>query len=275
MTPALGGLACSFPPMTDSIAPFPVHSIDSRDRHGPFDVVGDVHGCLDELVELLTRLGYVVGDDLRVTSPAGRTLVFLGDLIDRGPSSAGVLWLVTRAARDGLALCVIGNHDEKLRQKLHGRNVQVRHGLEDTLAQLTDAGKDFSRDVRRFLDGLPPHLLLDGGKLVVAHAGLRVDLHGEDTPRARAFVLYGDTTGKFDEHGLPVRLDWAAKYSGRALVVYGHTPVPEPRWLNNTVNIDTGCAFGGQLSALRYPELEVVSVPARRAYAERRGITPT
>lgn len=252
----------------------PTLPIDSRQRRGPFDIVGDVHGCLDEVLDLLGRLGCTVGDDLHLTPPPGRTLVFLGDLVDRGPSSAGVLRLVMNAVRAGHALAVIGNHDEKLRLKLHGRNVQVRHGLEGTLAELRHAGTDFTWEVRRFLDALPPHLRLDGDRLVVAHAGLREDLHGLDTPRARAFVLYGDTTGKLDEHGLPVRLDWAANYRGKALVVYGHTPVPEPRWLNGTVNIDTGCAFGGQLSALRYPEREVVSVPARRVYAERRGVTP-
>ena len=77
-----------------------------------------------------------------------------------------------------------------------------------------------------------------------------------------------ETTGETDEFGLPVRYNWAADYRGKALVVYGHTPVPEPLFLNNTVNIDTGCVFGGQLTALRYPERETVSVKARQTYYE-------
>lgn len=175
---------------------FPEQPVDARRRRGPFDIVGDVHGCLDELLDLLARLGYVVNGDLHVTPPPGRTLVFLGDLVDRGPSSAGVLRLVMNAVRARSALCVIGNHDEKLRLKLRGRNVQVRPELQQTLAELEFAGADFAREVRRFLDSLPPHLRLDEGKLVVAHAGLREGLHGEHGSKARAFALYGDTTGK-------------------------------------------------------------------------------
>ena len=93
-------------------------------------------------------------------------------------------------------------------------------------------------------------------------------MQGRTSGRVREFALYGETTGETDEFGLPVRLNWAAEYRGRAMVVYGHTPVPEPEWLNHTVNIDTGCVFGGKLTALRYPERELVSVPARRVYCE-------
>ena len=80
--------------------------------------------------------------------------------------------------------------------------------------------------------------------------------------------MYGETTGETDEFGLPVRYNWAAEYRGRAMVVYGHTPVPEPEWLNRTICIDTGCVFGGKLTALRYPEKELVSVPALQTYYE-------
>ncbi len=173
----------------------------------------------------------------------------------------------------GQALCVIGNHDEKLRRLLAGRRVSVDPGLALTLEQLACEPTPFRRRVRAFLEGRPGHLLLDHGRLVVAHAGLKEELQGRPSKRAWSFAVYGDTTGERDEFGLPVRRDWAAQYHGSALVVYGHTPVPEVRWLNHTVNIDTGCVFGGKLTALRYspragggPDLEVVSVPARRTY---------
>ena len=113
-----------------------------------------------------------------------------------------------------------------------------------------------------FLDGLVSHYVLDGGRLVVAHAGLQAEMHGRASAAVRAFALYGETTGETDEFGLPVRYPWAQDYRGQAAVVYGHTPVPEPDWVNNTICIDTGCVFGGRLTALRYPERELVSVPA-------------
>ena len=114
--------------------------------------------------------------------------------------------------------------------------------------------------------------MLDDGRLVVAHAGLKEEMQGRASGRVRDFALYGETTGETDEFGLPVRLDWAQNYRGRALVVYGHVAVSEPRWLNNTVNIDTGCAFGGRLTALRYPEKELVTVPAGRIYYAARRV---
>lgn len=233
---------------------------------GPFDIVGDVHGCLPELRELLARLGYALSGDT-LTPPPGRTLVFLGDLVDRGPDTPGVLELVMNAVERGQALCLLGNHDEKLRKFLSGQRVTISGGLEVTLGQLRPYPPAFERRLAAFLEARPHHHVLDEGRLVVAHAGLSRDLHGRDTKRARAFALYGDTTGERDGYGLPMRRDWAARYGGEALVVYGHTPVREARWLQGTVNIDTGCVFGGQLSALRYPEREVVSVEAARVYS--------
>jgi len=100
---------------------------------------------------------------------------------------------------------------------------------------------------------------------------------GRDSRSVRSFGLYGDTSGQLDERGLPERFNWAADYQGKTTVVYGHTPVAEPEWLNNTVCIDTGAVFGGKLTALRWPERELVSVPARQAYAELRrpfGLPP-
>ncbi len=238
---------------------------DRRDHGGPFDFIGDVHGCLPELLALLERLGYRI-DGERITPAPGRTAVFLGDLTDRGPDSAGVLRRVMALVASGAALCVPGNHDEKLLRALAGRAVRPLHGLDETLAQLDAAGSAFQAQVRAFLEGLPDHLVLDGGRVVAAHAGLPGRYHGRSSGRVRRFALYGDVDGTRDELGLPVRRDWGAGYRGQAIVVYGHTPVAAPRWVNRTVDIDTGCAFGGHLTALRYPELEFVGVPARRVY---------
>ena len=245
--------------------------VNRRDDHGPFDVIGDVHGCRDELVVLLDKLGYSISagsDGLQhVTHPQGRRIVFVGDLVDRGPDSPGVLRLVIGMVRDGIALCVAGNHDQKLSRALQGREVKVSHGLERSLQQLeADAG--LKAEAAEFLDGLISHYVLDDGKLVVAHAGLKEEMHGRASGRVRDFALYGETTGETDEFGLPVRLDWAQNYRGRALVVYGHVAVAEARWVNNTLNIDTGCAFGGNLTSLRYPEKELVSVAAASTYYE-------
>lgn len=237
---------------------------DLAHRTGPFDLVGDVHGCASELETLLTRLGYVDG-----VHPEGRTAVFVGDLVDRGPDSPGVLRRVMGMVEAGSALCVPGNHENKLGRLLHGRNVKVTHGLAETVEQLERAEAaepGFRERVRTFVDGLVSHYVLDGGRLVVSHAGLPEKYHGRTSGRVRSFALYGDTTGETDEYGLPVRYPWAEDYRGRAAVVYGHTPTPEASWVNNTLCLDTGCVFGGRLTALRWPERELVDVPAERVW---------
>ncbi len=246
---------------------------DFRDQHGPFDVIGDVHGCLDELVLLLDRLGYLVARDsagraVDAEHPEGRRVVFVGDLVDRGPSSVGVLRLAMGMTAAGHALAVPGNHEAKLIRALDGRNVQASHGLERTLAELADEPDEFRVEVREWCRSLVSHLVLDDGKLVIAHAGLKQAYHGRASGRVRSFALYGDTTGETDEYGLPVRLPWAEEYRGRALVAYGHTPTPTLDWVNNTLCLDTGCVFGGKLSALRYPERETVSVDALGVHYE-------
>ncbi len=247
---------------------------DRRGETGPFDLIGDVHGCYDELLELLEKLGYAVVTNpeapfgVAVMPPVGRKAVFVGDLVDRGPNSPAVLRLVMSMVGAGTALCVPGNHDDKLRRKLRGRDVKLSHGLAETVAQLADEPADFIENVKTFLDGLVSHYVLAGGALVVAHAGLREEMQGRASGAVRAFCLYGETTGETDEFGLPVRLNWAAGYKGRATVVYGHTPVPQAEWLNGTIDLDTGCVFGGALTALRFPEKTLVSVPARRVYTE-------
>ncbi|MFB7193199.1 polynucleotide kinase-phosphatase [Streptomyces sp. NPDC056121] len=230
---------------------------------GPFDIIGDIHGCASELETLLTRLGYVDG-----VHPEGRTAVFVGDLVDRGPDSPGVLRRVMAMVKSGHALCVPGNHENKFGRYLKGRKVQHTHGLAETVEQFAGESEEFTQEVAEFVDGLVSHYVLDGGKLVVCHAGLPEKYHGRTSGRVRSHALYGDTTGETDEFGLPVRYPWAEEYRGSAAVVYGHTPVPQATWLNNTVCLDTGAVFGGKLTALRWPERELVDVPAEKVWYE-------
>ncbi|MFJ4714056.1 polynucleotide kinase-phosphatase [Streptomyces sp. NPDC088785] len=230
---------------------------------GPFDIVGDIHGCASELETLLGRLGYVDG-----VHPRGRTAVFVGDLVDRGPDTPGVLRRVMGMVKAGTALCVPGNHENKLGRWFKGAKVRHTHGLAETVEQLAGESEEFRTEVREFLRGLVSHYVLDGGRLVVCHAGLPEKYHGRTSGRVRSHALYGDTTGETDEFGLPVRYPWAEDYRGTAAVVYGHTPVPAATWLNNTICLDTGAVFGGRLTALRWPERELVDVPAERVWYE-------
>ncbi|MFI0938068.1 polynucleotide kinase-phosphatase [Streptomyces sp. NPDC021020] len=239
---------------------------DLRHLTGPFDIIGDIHGCSAELEALLAKLGY---DDGR--HPGGRTAVFVGDLVDRGPDSPGVLRRVMGMVEAGTALCVPGNHENKLGRHLKGRQVQLTHGLAETVEQFAaedERDPDFRRRVGTFIEGLVSHYVLDGGRLVVCHAGLPEKYHGRTSGRVRSHALYGDATGETDEFGLPVRYPWAEDYRGRAAVVYGHTPVPAASWINNTLCLDTGAVFGGRLTALRWPERELVDVPAERVWYE-------
>ncbi|MEU2184987.1 polynucleotide kinase-phosphatase, partial [Streptomyces thermolilacinus] len=236
---------------------------DLRHLTGPFDIIGDIHGCASELEALLAKLGYADG-----RHPEGRTAVFVGDLVDRGPDSPGVLRRVMGMVESGDALCVPGNHENKLGRWLAGRKVQHTHGLAETIGQLEREDDAFRQRVRQFIDGLVSHYVLDEGRLVVCHAGLPEKYHGRTSGRVRSHALYGDTTGETDEFGLPVRYPWAEEYRGRATVVYGHTPVPDTSWVNNTICLDTGAVFGGRLTALRWPERELVDVPAERVWYE-------
>lgn len=254
---------------------------DKRDEHGPFDFIGDVHGCCDELEGLLGELGYksqpvdepgLGWTDYCYVHPEGRRAAFVGDLVDRGPRVLDTLSLVRNMMAAGSAVCVPGNHEAKLLRKLRGKNVQLTHGLADTMEEIEAVAEGqqeaFRKELSAFLDGLVSHYVLDDGKIVVAHAGMKESMQGRGSGKVREFALYGETTGETDEFGLPIRYPWASEYRGEAMVVYGHTPVPEAEWLNKTINIDTGCVFGGALTALRYPELETISVKAERTYCE-------
>ena len=244
-------------------------AFDRRELAGPFDIVGDVHGCCEELEELLAELGYEVawsGERVTVTPPAGRTLVFVGDLVDRGPRTPDTLRIAMAMVEAGTGLCVEGNHDNKFGRMLSGANVKLGHGLQASADQMAAETPAFKAKVRSFIDSLPPYLWLDGGRLVVAHAGLKEEMLGRTDGKVRSFALYGDTTSETDGFGFPVRRNWALEHDGEPAIVYGHVAAPEVQAINNTWCLDTGCCFGGSLTALRWPEKELVSVPAKRAY---------
>jgi len=246
---------------------------DFRHETGPFDAIGDVHGCLSELETLLGTLGYEIrrdemGRGIDAVHPEGRKVVFLGDLVDRGPDTPGVLRLAMGMVRNSHALAVPGNHEDKLVRALRGKKVQTSHGLAESLLQLASEDIAFRNDVEKFCEGLVSHLVLDDGNLVVAHAGMPAQYQGRASGRVRSFALYGDTSGETDEYGLPVRYPWANDYRGSAMVLYGHTPTLDAEWINNTMCLDTGCVFGGKLTAVRYPEREIVSVPAEKVWYE-------
>ena len=259
--------------MTDIELDDPRARSDRREVSGPFGIIGDVHGCAGELETLLTRLGYDVRwsgtpgtASVEVVPPAGRRAIFVGDLVDRGPRSPDVLRIVMSMVESGAAFAVPGNHDVKFLRWLDGKDVKPTHGLDRTIAQFEGETKAFRNRVREFFTTLPIYVWLEGGRLAVAHAGIKEEMLGRVSGEVRRFCLYGETSGETDEFGLPIRYHWAAEYRGRTAIVYGHTPVPAAGWVHNTICIDTGCCFGGNLSALRWPEREIVAIAAERVY---------
>ncbi len=229
------------------------------------DVIGDIHGCYDELVSLISTLGYQKKEN-NYLHPDGRKLAFVGDLTDRGPRSLDVIRFVASLVAERQAYYVPGNHCDKLYRYFLGRHVSIRHGLETTVAELKQLSEKEYETIRHtfmtLVERAPHYHVLDEGRLVLAHAGIRSHDVGKTGKRVKTFVLYGDITGEANPDGTPVRLDWAKHHKGPQWIVYGHTPVRQPRFLHRSVNIDTGCVFGGYLSALRYPEMDIVQVPS-------------
>ncbi|RFU63063.1 bis(5'-nucleosyl)-tetraphosphatase PrpE [Bacillus sp. V59.32b] len=234
------------------------------------DIIGDIHGCFGEFKELTEKLGYSWDSGIPV-HPTGRILAFVGDLTDRGPDSLKVVDTVYELVIiQKLALYSPGNHCNKLYRYFQGNKVQIKHGLETTVAEYEALPVREQKKIRKkFLDlyeQSPLYQMADDGKLIIAHAGIRADYIGKNNNKIQTFVLYGDITGAKHPDGTPVRLDWAGEYTGDAWIVYGHTPVKEARRVNHTYNIDTGCVFGGKLTALRYPEMELIDVPSAMPY---------
>ncbi|MDY0396091.1 bis(5'-nucleosyl)-tetraphosphatase PrpE [Virgibacillus halophilus] len=234
-----------------------------------YDIIGDIHGCYDELIHLFFDLGYKQENGLYLHDE-GRIPVFLGDITDRGPNSVQTISLVYHLLEQQKAMYVPGNHCNKLYRYFLGNPVQIAHGLETTVAELQQQPRKKQQTIRQqfmtIYENAPLYLELPEVNVVVAHAGIKASYIGRHDKKTKSFVLYGEPTGKFDYRGMPVRLDWAKDYHGQRWIVYGHTPVKTPRQVNHTINIDTGCVFGNALSAFRLPEKEIVSIPSRQPY---------
>lgn len=214
-------------------------------------IVGDLHGCVDELRDLLSEVGFTEGAD---------QLVSVGDLVNKGPDSRGVLQLVR--ALGGRA--VLGNHDDRVlgcaralasEQDLGGFSPRIR-----AVAEALD------EDDVAWLAALPLTIELDAFGVVVVHAGLLPFVPLGEQPRDLCLTMRSiraDGTGtKRLEEGEP----WASRSPGPTHVVFGHDAIRGlQRWPHAT-GLDTGCVYGGQLSALILPERRIVSVPARRAW---------
>ena len=262
---------------TDFLPPHP--RIHRRHDIHACDVIGDVHGCYDELAMLLEKLGHadLLSPDLAPAPPgSGPRVIFVGDIVDRGDRIVEALRLVHRLCVMGHALTVVGNHDDRFLKWLCGRQVEIRHGLEETVEQF-NALPRFERERWRdelieFLRDLPWAIQIDGGRAIVAHAAWHAELHEERNPgRIRAYAMYGPTTGRKTPEGFPERIDWAPGYEGPELVIFGHQIYPAPYIHDYAIGIDTGCVFGGALTALSYPSLAVTSIPSLGARYYRRG----
>ena len=243
------------------------------------DVIGDIHGCYDELEKLLRELGHedLLDPDISHAREGEKPrIVFVGDIVDRGDKIVPALRLVHRLCTRGHALTVVGNHDDRFLRWLSGRKVQIRHGLQESVDQFEEIARPerdrWREELIDFIKELPWALHLDGGRLIVAHAAWHAELHEESSPdRIRSYTMYGPTTGRTTPEGFPERIDWAPSYEGPELVVFGHQVYDAPYWQDYAIGIDTGCVFGGALTALRYPSMEIVSVRSTRARWELRG----
>lgn len=250
--------------------------VNYNEYSGPFDIIGDVHGCYNELIELLEDLGYKIKevsyDDenfgFKINHSENRKIIFVGDLVNKGPDSLKVFKLVMSMINQKIAWSVKGNHEVKVENMLKGEKVKPGSSVEDSAIQLKSETRSFRNKLEDFLEGLPGHSLFDNGNLVVAHAGIKEKLQGKKSEIMEEFCIYGEPKDDLDKTKVPVRFHWAKNYKGKATVVYGHTPVAKTDWINNTINIDTGCAYGGYLTALRYPEKELVSVKAHDTYGD-------
>ena len=239
-----------------------------------FDIIGDVHGCYDELLALLAPLNWALDENgvFRNTVNPERTLVFCGDLGDRGPNSLGVFTAVRKSIEAGTAKCVRGNHENKAGKYFVKKNTKLRGGLETTVKEIEAAGwsEDEQTAFGQWCLSLPAWIKLelpDGSPLVVVHACLPFNL---EDPKSEGKAIYGIPTG-YDANGFPTRLDWAQKYRGKATVVHGHDVIGlEPRLLNKVWNLDTGGVFGGRLTCLQLPEEKIHQIDCQK-YWEKGG----
>lgn len=251
---------------------------DLRTEVAGYDMIGDIHSCADELEELMKTMGYDItwvqtGDQraARITPPEGRKLILLGDLVDRGPKSADVLRLAHAIIEQDCGYVIMGNHDLYLAQWMRGINLPINTGIAQTITQLSRESEQFLRTMLEMLSALPTYLWLDQGRLCASHAGMRTDLLGRATPEAHEHAINGDEPARNAAKAYDSKLHWSASYGGTTSMVYGHFRLQDALWVNNTMCLDTACVYGGKLTALRWPEREVVSVAARERYTYTRA----
>ncbi|WP_342471744.1 AAA family ATPase [Metasolibacillus sp. FSL H7-0170] len=240
------------------------------------DIIGDIHGCYDEMMALIKKLGYIEENGL-YKHPEGRKLISVGDIMSRGPKSLATMQFWLRQIESGLSYMTDSNHGWKIARWLDGKSVQLAHGDEMVEQEMqhfeqqhgaNDTAQLKERLAKMLLHAPSHYIILENGigKAIVTHAGIKDHYIGKNSPRIRDFCRYGDVIGTSDT-GRPIRADWYTNHQTSELIIWGHEPKLKPLKINNTINIDQGVVFGGQLTALRYPEGTLEAVDAYENYA--------
>ena len=223
-------------------------------------VVGDLHGCLKQFISLIAEI------ESRTDNPSNYVIVLTGDICDRGPQSALLLSTVMMlCAQHKNFRMVLGNHDSKLLRKLMGKDVKLSNGLDRTWADVTaNATADDLVSIRRFFENTPLTINVHTpkGECVIAHAAFSPEFAGHGGAWTKAmsvqYSIFGPTDGVL-ENGFPNRIPWEDTYDDKRYAFYGHRMVGNlPKFTKNTCGVDTGCWETGILTAVSYPELEVI-----------------
>ncbi|SMQ81843.1 polynucleotide 3'-phosphatase /polynucleotide 5'-hydroxyl-kinase /polynucleotide 2',3'-cyclic phosphate phosphodiesterase [Bacillus sp. OV166] len=241
------------------------------------DFIGDIHGCFEEFREILSKLGYIENEEGYFIHPEGRKILSLGDVMSRGPRSIETLQFFQKHVAAGLAYMIDSNHGWKIARWLDGKDVKLAHGDENVKTEFDEYESKFGKDladrlkeqIRDMLLEAKSHYIIQNNGVNVAvavHAGIKDHYIGKQSPRISDFCRYGDSDG-LDENGKPVRKDWSIAHQSSELILWGHDPRTHPLLVNNTLNIDQGVVFGGNLTAYCFPERKFVSVKAKADYA--------
>ncbi|MGG3626128.1 metallophosphoesterase [Bacillus gobiensis] len=241
------------------------------------DIIGDIHGCYEEMILLLEKLGYEKNQEELYVHPEGRKFISIGDVMSRGPESLKTMLFFLRHVNEGLAYMIDSNHGWKIARWLDGRKVTLNHGDEKVEQELqlfeeeqgAEQTEKTKEAIKEFLKNAPSHYVFANNgiqTLVCAHAGIKDEFIGKQSRDISDFCRYGDTDG-FDSKGKPIRKDWFIHHKTSPLIIWGHDPKPRPTMINRTMNIDQGVVFGGMLTAFRYPEAEIASVKAKKDYS--------
>lgn len=245
------------------------------------DIIGDIHACYEEFIELIEKLGYKKNKDDLYLHPQGRKILSLGDIMSRGPESLKTMMFFLNHIENGQAYMTDSNHGWKIARWLDGRKVQLKHGDEKVEEEFIKYEIQFGvvktnelkQKIKELLMKAPSHyILMENGvdTVVCTHAGIKDEYIGKETPKIKNFCRYGDVEG-MDETGKPIRKDWFSHHNNKLLIIWGHDPKPEPFVFNNTINIDQGVVFGGKLTAFRYPEREFIFLDATKDYSDKKS----